>query len=237
MIDPHEMSPRQLPLSIRWNDAASLENFEVMPVNEPAVAAVRALSGSREFCTYLFGPDGSGKSHLAQAACRDAAHAGQTSFYLPLLEAEQFGPEALQGLESLDLVVVDDMDAVAGQAAWEEALFHLYNRMSDAGGRLLVTASHRPDRAGLALPDLTSRLAWGLVLRLEPMDDDYRLRALRRRAAFRGLELGDEVGRYLLARCPRETAYLFELLDHLDREALAAQRRLTIPFVKAVTGL
>ena len=237
MIDSDETSPRQLPLSIRWNDAASLESFEVMPVNQSVVAAVRALSQSGEFCTYLFGPAGCGKSHLAQAACRQAAHAGHTSFYLPLREAGQFGPEVLQGLESLDLVVVDDIDAVAGHAVWEETLFHLYNRIGDAGGRLLITASQRPDHAGLALPDLTSRLAWGLVLRLEPLDDDHRLRALRRRAAFRGLELGGEVGRYLLARCPRETAYLFELLDRLDREALAAQRRLTIPFVKAVTGL
>lgn len=239
MIHADETPPRQLALSIRWNDAASLDNFEVMPGNEPAVAAIRTMDLRRPegSCTYLFGPPGCGKTHLAQAACRRIGEAGCTSFYLPLGEAGQIGVEALQGLETLDVVVVDDVEAVAGNRPWEEALFHLYNRVIEAGGRLLMTASSRPDRLALELPDLSSRLAWGLVLRLEPLDDAHRLRALQRRAAFRGLDLSDEVGRYLLTRCPRETAYLFELLDRLDREALAAQRRLTIPFVKAVTGL
>lgn len=69
---------------------------------------------------------------------------------------------------------------------------------------------------------------------LQPLDDEGKLRALQMRAERRGLALSDTVGRYLLAREARHPAHLFAILDSLDREALAAQRRLTIPLLRAL---
>ncbi|MEX0870957.1 MAG: DnaA/Hda family protein, partial [Aquisalimonadaceae bacterium] len=117
---------------------------------------------------------------------------------------------------------------------WEEAVFHLYNRVLEAGGRLLVSASGRPARLGISLPDLESRLSWGLVHRLQPLSESELLQALERRALARGLELPADTGRYLISRVPRDAGSLFSLLDRLDQAALAAQRRLTVPFVRRV---
>ncbi|MDE2089589.1 MAG: hypothetical protein KGJ12_06170, partial [Gammaproteobacteria bacterium] len=91
-----------------------------------------------------------------------------------------------------------------------------------------------PAELGLRLPDLVSRLGGGPVYALRALDDEAKLAALRLRAMGRGFELPEEVGRYLLRRCPRELGALFNLLDRLDRASLAAQRRLTIPFIKTV---
>ena len=140
----------------------------------------------------------------------------------------------LEGLERADLVCLDDVDALAGAQEWEQAVFALYNGLREHGGRLLAAGPVPPAALPLELEDLRTRLAWGLVYQLQPLDDEDKLRGLQQRARERGLELPDAVARYLLQRCRRDMASLLHCLDELDRASLAAQRRLTIPFVKEV---
>ncbi len=129
---------------------------------------------------------------------------------------------------------VDDIDAVAGSGDWERALFALYERLRARGGLLLVAGRSAPAALGLKLPDLASRLAAGHVYALQPLSDADKSAVLRTRARSRGLEMSEEVASYLLARYPRDLHSLFALLDRLDTAALAAQRRLTIPFVRSI---
>jgi DnaA family protein len=113
-------------------------------------------------------------------------------------------------------------------------LFHLYNGLCAAAAAFVASADAAPAALRIGLADLRSRLQGALVLRLHELDDEERLLALQYGARVRGLELGEEVGRFLLNRCRRDSASLFELLDRLDRAALAAGRRLTLPFVRSV---
>ncbi len=226
--------PAQLPLNIRWNDAASLEQFVSGPNGRARAAVDQVLTDPGAPAVYLYGPEGAGKSHLLQAACRACGKLGQPSFYLPLAPVASWAPAMLDGLESMRLVALDDLHVIAGDRDREEAVFHLFNRLRDAGCGLLMSALARPADLPWLLPDLASRLSWGRVERLDPLDDEALLKALRMRAEMRGLDLPEETGRYLLARYPRHSRFLFSLLERLDRAALAAQRRLTIPFVKSV---
>ena len=219
---------RQLPLGVQLSVHARFDNFHPGP-NREAVAAVRRLAEGEGGLVYLHGCPGSGRSHLLQAAC---ALAG-TAVYLPLSVLPPEGA-VFEGLEDSPLVCVDDLETVAGNAAAEGALFALFNAVRDQGGGLLFAAADRPEALGLGLPDLVSRLNWGLVYGLKRLDDAERIAALRCHAEARGLELPEEVGRYLLRRCPRDLASLCDLLDTLDLASLAAQRRLTVPFVREV---
>ncbi|MFO7858113.1 MAG: DnaA regulatory inactivator Hda [Ectothiorhodospiraceae bacterium] len=225
--------PVQLPLGIRWDDTARLATFHAGS-NARALASVEALLRGDEAVLYLHGPASSGKSHLLQAAARACGETGAPVAYLPLAEPAVTGPAVLEGMEGMALVAVDDLHAVAGDRDWEEALFHTFNRLRDAGTALCFAANGRPDAVGLCLPDLVSRLRGGLVERLQRMDDDDKLAALRHRAGVRGLHLPDEVGWYLLRHQPRDPARLFRLLEVLDEAALAEKRRLTVPFVRQV---
>lgn len=224
----------QLALDMRLEPGTSFASYFV-GANGEVVEAVRALAEGRgEPAIFLYGSDGLGKSHLLQAACRVAADLGEPVAYLPLREAVQWSPSVLEGLEALSLVALDDLDAVAGLAEWQEALFHLFNRLRAAGQRLLMAAERRPGELGLSLNDLVSRLQWGLVLRLQDHDDVQKAAGLHFHARLRGLELPEETVRYLLVHCPRELPSLFRLLDRLDQASLIAQRRLTVPFVRQV---
>jgi len=219
----------QLPLGIGLRDSATFANFWPAANRE----ALLALSEGEEQFVFLWGGAGCGKTHLLQALCQQQAEQGRTVAYLPLAEPGMV-PQMLEGMEAMDLLALDDLDAVAGQAEWEEALFHLYNRLRDAGVRLVVTASASPAALPVALPDLASRLSWGLTLQLSANDDAAKLAILQLRARNRGLELSEEVGNYLLKRCERDMESLIQLLERLDAASLQEQRRLTIPFVKTL---
>jgi DnaA family protein len=225
------MEPTQLPLRIGLRDHATLANFLPGP-NAPAIAA---LESADEPFVYLWGAAGTGKSHLLQGLCHQFAAAGGAPVYLPLGE-EQLAPEVCDGLETMPLICLDDIQAIAGDSEWETALFHLYNRIRDAGSRLLVAATAPPGGLGIMLPDLRSRLGWGPVFHLQPLSDDEKVEALILRARARGIDLSADVARYLMRRYRRDTHGLFDLLDRLDRASLAAQRRLTIPFVRELLG-
>lgn len=224
----------QLTLGLSLKDEATFDNFFPGENKEIVAALKKVASGQGERMVYLSGTRGQGCTHLLQAICHEAHQHQLSSVYLPLANLISMSPELLNGLESLQLVCIDDLQAVAGNESWEEALFHLYNRIHDAGGRMVMAANTPPKSIPIKLPDLISRLSWGIVFQLHPLSDQDKLAALKMRAYARGITLSDEVGRYLLTHCPRHMSTLFAALDALDKASLAAQRRLTIPFVKEV---
>jgi DnaA family protein len=227
----------QLPLGLQLRASAHFSNF-IPAAHTELVDQVQCIAaGGPPRQLYCWGAAGSGKTHLLQAACRHASATGRSAAYLSLRDAGQLSPEVLDGWENFQLVCIDDVEAAAGQAAWEEALFHLYNRLADSGGGLLVSAAVAPAQLAIRLPDLVSRLGAALVYQLHPLNDDQSLEAMRLRARQYGFELPEETGRYLLRRLPRDLSALMSLLERLDTASLAAQRKLTVPFVKSVLKL
>ncbi|MEE4185444.1 MAG: DnaA regulatory inactivator Hda [Gammaproteobacteria bacterium] len=224
---------RQLALELKIADYARFSSFYGGPNAAVLAALQRAATDPEPALHWIWGQPGSGRSHLLQAAI--AAAAETRCAWLPLGESAGLDPAMLEGMGNLQLLCLDDVDAVAGDAGWERALFNLCEDVKANRGRLLLSAGVAPRGAGFALPDLTSRLAAGATWRLHPLTDDDLLGALQLRASWRGLELSDEAGRFLLRRVERQASSLFALLDRFDQAALAAaQGRLTVPFIKAV---
>ncbi len=222
----------QLSLSVALQDHATFANYYTETQNASLEHLRASALGQGEQFLYCYGSLGVGRSHLLQACCHLAED--RAALYLALQSYHELSPEIFEGLEHLDLICLDDIDCVLGQREWEEALFHLYNRLRDHGTRLIVSASIPPQQLTTVLPDLKSRLSWGLVLALHELNDEEKIRALQLRARKRGLELSDEAAHFLLNHCPRNMQDLFEALDKLDKASLIAQRKLTIPFIKTV---
>ena len=222
----------QLPLGVQLSDTASFESYHAGP-NAEVVAALRAVADDAgPPLLFVYGPAGSGKSHLLQALVRAAAPARGCA-YLPLaqFDAADIG-EALQGFDQADLACLDDVDAVAGDAGGAVALLRLLDALRAHGGRCVIAASAPPERLGAALPDLRTRLTAAATYGLKPLTDADRERLLLDRARARGLELPQDAARALLARLPRDAGSLVDAMDRLDRALLSAQRRLTLSFVQ-----
>lgn len=221
---------RQLPLALRYPPDQRLDTFIGAP--EGAIAQLEAwASGTSVDWIYLWGPAGSGRTHLALAACAEAEDAGRAASYLPLRAATGRLGEALEALDG-DVFALDGLEAVAGRDADELALFDFHNRARASGARVLYTAIAAPDALGLGLPDLRSRLGQCARIALAPLDDEGRRAVLRSRAQRRGLVVDDAALDWLLERVGRDLAGLTARLDALDRLSLAAQRRITVPFLR-----
>lgn len=234
----HQRLPStQLPLGIRLQDSSVFESY-FPGRNQLVIDALLALArGERErgpTCIWLHGVGGAGKTHLLQAVCARAGREDRTAAYLPLPEVLELGGELLAGFGDLSIVCLDDAQAIAGRAGWERALFRLHQELDERGGRLLVSGITPPAALPFQLRDLASRLNGGLVLTLQPLDEDEQVAALRLRAQLRGLELPDDTAQFMLRRLPRDMTNLYAFLDELDAASLAAQRRLTVRFVKGV---
>lgn len=232
-------SPLQLSLPVYLPDDETFNSYYPAAGNDQLIQSLQdCADGSADKAVYLWGPVKSGRTHLMHATCARANELNRNSFYLPLGIHASISTELLEGLEQVDLVCIDDIDAIAGHPLWEESLFDLYNRVAEQRNcKLVVSASGSAVESGFVLPDLISRMQWGLTYQVQPMADDEKLAALQRRAAMRGLQLPEDVGRFLLNRLARDLRTLFDVLDKLDKASLVHQRKLTIPFVKEMLRL
>ncbi len=225
----------QLPLPVQLRDEATLDNFLVLEHLAPLLPLLEGqLAPGGESSIYLHGAAATGKSHLLQACCH---RAGERAFYLPLAELAAYEPQTvLEGVEQLPLTVIDDLQAVLGQAEWELALFDACNRIRAAGSCVLFAANASPRALEMSLEDLRSRLSWGVVYQLPTQDDLQKQAILRFRAQRRGLAMPVEVAGFIVGRASRSLPDLLQILERLDRQSLAHQRALTIPFIKQVLG-
>ena len=218
----------QLPLALALADHASFATF-VGGSNAAAVEHLASLARGGADSLWLWGADGAGKTHLLQATCREATAAGRRAMYVAL---PADSPEILSDLEHVDVLAVDDVHTVAGDLAWERALFVILNAFLSRSGALLLAATAPASQCGFRLADLASRGAGAVTYRLAPLDDAERAAALRIHAAARGLTLDAAAADFLLARVARDMAALTGWLARLDRASLSAQRKLTIPFIR-----
>ena len=238
-------APRHLSLNVALEDGATFENYYVADasINQQLLAGL--ASGQfvdQGHSVYIWGDNASGKSHLLQALCHQQLAAASGAVYLPLAVLLEHDPvSVLDQMYQLEVVCIDDIHLVLGHQAWQEALFHLYNDLAEVGHCLVVAADRPPPGLEGCLPDLVSRLGWGLVFRLESLTDEDKLAALIFRARQRGLRLGDEAGRFILSRGERDfaalMAYLDRIVDSVSRERKTTEtERVTVPFIKELMG-
>ncbi len=231
----------QIPLSLSQREHATFDNFYGAEERPAVVLLQQLISGNAPLLLYLWGGEGAGKSHLLHATCSGLEQQGERVLYLPLQSFAQYPPEAaailLEGSKGCRLIVVEDLEQVVGNRDWEEQLFHLFNQARDRQQSLLVSAPQPLAELGVVLPDLRSRLGEAVIEYLPPLSGEEKWAVVQQRATERGMKIGDEVVHFLINRTPRDFHTLFELLDRLDQQTLAQQRKITIPFVKELLGI
>jgi DnaA family protein len=203
--------------------------------NAEVIQQLQDLAGNGlEQQLYLWGENGSGKTHLLQACCQLAKLSGKDPFFFKFDSANLPSPKLLEGLEHVELVCFDDIHSVAGQADWEAALFGFYNSHRQNNHKLLFAADCPPKYLPFILPDLKTRMGWGLTLKIQTLRDDQIIDALTFKAHFLGFDIPPKVGRFLLNHYVHDLPALWLLLERIDRATLVAQRKLTIPFLKQI---
>lgn len=218
---------------LRLADADRFDTF-FSGQSQQAVTAVKAFAegDAADHILYLHGPPGTGKTHLLRAAWRCHREQGRQAAYLPLGDAFMLDPALIDGWGRQALVCIDQVEYIAGFDAWERGLFQLLEEIKSNHGHVVAAGRHPPKSVGIRLPDLVSRLAWGPIFALSPLDDADLVALVRTRAKGRGLDMPESTAKYLMKRLERDPTQLVEFVADLDLASLEARRRLTIPFVR-----
>lgn len=236
-------STSQLALSVQLPDdetfASYLSESNNLVVSQLALFIEKTAPSqlNQPRCFYLFGLTGVGKSHLLHACSAYASQLSKTSVCLSCAELLELSVEVLDGLEQISVICLDDIQLLAGNELWQQAVFDLYNRVLEQNNCLLISGDQSVGQLGLTLPDLVSRLSWGLTEQLKPLSDNEKVTALQFRALKRGLILSDDAANFLLNRLSRAMTNLITSLDILDKASIREQRKITIPFIKNVLNI
>jgi DnaA family protein len=213
---------KQIPLAIGSEPLRSFDSF-VAGANLPAVAHLRGLM-QQAAPVYLWGPCGSGKTHLLQAL---AGQVQQQGGRVSCFGASVPAPWPFE--ERSTLIVLDDCERF--DAAQQQAAFALFVEAATHGIPVAAAGSVPPVDLPLR-DDLRTRLGWGHIFALQPLTEPEARAALRREADRRGLFLSDDVMDYLLTRFARDLKHLMAVLDRLDAFALVHKRAITVPLLK-----
>jgi DnaA family protein len=210
----------------------SFENF-VSDRTELIVDSLQALVlGQGEIQVGLWGGPASGKTHLLNASADFARREGISLQIYDGLQLRHCDAAGFEEFSHCDVLVIDNLDALAGDFAWETCFYQVINRCRDGEHRFVFSMTLKPDGLQTLLDDFRSRLQWGLLLQLpESSDVDIR-RILRRRAELLGIDLSAEVVSYLMTHHARNLSEQIDILRRLDGLSLSQQRRVTIPLVK-----
>ncbi len=223
----------QLALNVTLPDGFSFDSFCPLPGNEDILTLLQTPFWQELPQVFMFGEAGSGKSHLLQACCYRLQEEFAAAHYLSLRDLSRFGTGVIEGLSgNAVLLALDDVDAVIGNRAWEEALFHLINRCREQQQALLMSARSNPHALECSLPDLASRLLWGPIYSLRGTDEGQALEVFKWRARNRGLDISEQVASYINRHFPRDMPSLIRALQKLDDISLSHGRKITVPLLK-----
>jgi DnaA family protein len=223
----------QIPLQLEPRRELRFEDFVAGP-NVTAVNALQGLLDGGGENVFLHGPDSTGKTHLLTALCLAAREKGQSAFYAGLKRMPGDGAATLAGLDGMEIICVDDLQVIAGRPDWEESLFHCFNRLSHSGGRMVVSSNLPLPALPLQLPDLVSRLGWGIRLQLQPPDEAGKRVVVRQYANSLGIDLPPEVEKYLVSRGKRDLKSLLSTVERMQQVVFASKRRMTVPLLREI---
>lgn len=215
---------RQYPLPLPHDEAMEAADFMVTSSNREAVAWIEQWPDWSAHCSVIFGPSGCGKTHLANVwQTRSSA----TPLSLADLSAQNAD-------NTTNTVLIDDADKIVGMPAYEEALFHLYNRLKENKGSLLLTSVHAPAQWGIGLADLRSRLSSVPAIAIAAPDDELLSALMIKQFRDRQIDLSTDVVDYLLPRVERSPAAIRALVTALDQTSLAEGRKITVALARKI---
>ena len=223
---------KQIALDIGLHSLPSLDSFFAGP-NLAALQHLRLWTSGdmpSPVPSYLWGENGSGKTHLLRAAYAALKDQGLAVGWIDDTKQTQLAFD-----ESWVAVIMDDVHLY--NLEQQQAAFNWFvNALTPKSGqaRWVLAAGTLPPADLKLRDDLRSRLGWGHVYALQVLSEPERLSVLKQEAELRGLHLSEEVMSYMLNRFSRDLGSLMTLLDHLDQYALQAQRAITIPLIKSM---
>ena len=220
----------QIPLPLNPIKKASFEGFFTAQ-NQVSIAYLKDLKIAKDTkWPIITGPTGSGKSHLLNALLKQ--YDGDS--VLLDLKDTRWKPEHINQLNHFTLIAIDNLHHIFGSLEWEEAIFHLYNQLRQCHHTLAITLEKPSQHYQLALPDLASRLTWGIQLELKPINKEDLSEYLKFLAQKNYIELSEKTRAYILTHSSRNAGDLATLMNHIASKSLSLKKKPSIPMIRSI---
>ena len=191
--------------------AFTFENFIRGPSNQFAFAAAQAVAANPSGAynpLFIYGPSGLGKTHLLHAIKFEVAK-NHPDFNIVYVDCEVFTNEIIEAVKNgttelfrqkyrlADVLLIDDIQFLAGKESTQEEFFHTFNTLHNAGKQIVI-ASDRPAKEIKSLEErLRTRFEWGLTADIQPPDFETRVAIVKRKAELLKLDVPDDVADYI----------------------------------------
>lgn len=236
---------QQLTLPISLNKHVGFESF-VEGKNANLVSHLKRVieHGSAEYpqtsqrISVLVGQKGYGKTHLLLACCEFAQRLDLDYQYIDLTKLVNMPPQVLLGMVESPIICIDNLHIVDENLAWQTAVFDVINQFIENDQCLIVLSSQKSiEEISYELPDLKTRLNWGVNYVVQSLDDKQKLQALKTQLKLRSIPVSEEALDFMLKRVSRNMHELNNMISEIDKETLASKRKVTIPFIKKTLSL
>ncbi len=223
------ITSKQFALEFPHRESLGREDFLVARCNAEAVALIDSWPNWPYFGICIYGPEGCGKTHLANVFATNVARLTEHPYKVPSIRAEQISlPLIRKNFEEHKCLIIENLENLSDQ----ESLFHIYNLFRDEGGNILFTANTAPARLPITLPDLRSRLNILPAIEIKTPDNDLLSALLIKLFDDRQITPSPEVINYMLNNMQRSFSYARRLVEEIDNISLERKHAITISIVK-----
>jgi chromosomal replication initiator protein len=244
----HDFDSDDPPLvNIALNPRYSFDTFVAGPSNQLAYAAAQAAASThppKYNPVFVCGGVGLGKTHLLHAIGHQIHHMRPRA-RLVYISGERFMNEYIHAIrtnrmhnfrrryrEYCDVLLVDDVQFLAGKDGTQDEFFHTFNALHDSHRQIVLTADRKPYEISDIADRLRTRFAWGLLADIEPPELEVRVAILRKKAAADGIPLPDEVALYIATAIKSNVRELEGALIRLAAYASLSRKDIDIHFAR-----
>ena len=231
-----DQSSKQLILNFPARPEFSFSNFVISQGSQLAFdSAINFCSADRVLyqSLFIFGPKNLGKTHLLLSIGNHAAENGAKAIYIQGKDfAKKAGESNQNEIIDADYFLLDDIEALTPSILAQEKLYNIYNTIIEKGGKVAFTSCSSPEKIKSAETYLTSRLQWGMLAEIKPIDDNTTAKIIHKLAQDINLTLPENIIHFLLSRIPRDFISLQHAVSVLNQESYTQKKKVSLSLVK-----
>ena len=224
----------QLSLNVALEDYVSLDKFIDCKSTQDFLNFLRSTISDNSISNlyFIWGAEGVGKSYIMQSLNREFLDLGKKTFHLSLADKRISSHEIFQNLDSMDIVIIENIDHLPADEAWESEVFKLLNEALSVNTKIYISSQVVSKDLRISLKDLMSRLSYCTAIEVPEISQEEKIEALKQSSSRKGINLDTKTIQYIINNTSRSLSDLLQLINDIDSFSLKKKKKVSVSLVK-----